>query len=149
MSPPTDRLKALSLRAPESSAAKLSSSLYSTPTTHAAPPRTTPGGSKSDEPKTLLKLVMCVCVPSRSDASDSLPDCSLPGSSVHGDSPGRNTGGGCHAPLQGILPTQRSNPSVLWLLHWQVGSLPRAPPGKGLEMSQPSSNLILKRTKTE
>ena len=29
-----------------------------------------------------------------------------PGSSVHGDSPGKNTGGGCHAHLQGILPTQ-------------------------------------------
>ena len=25
-------------------------------------------------------------------------DCSLPGSSVHGDSPGKNTGVGCHAP---------------------------------------------------
>ena len=27
-------------------------------------------------------------------------DCSLPGSSVHGDSPGKNTGVGCHALLQ-------------------------------------------------
>ena len=26
--------------------------------------------------------------------------------------------------LQGIFPTQRSNLSVLWLLHWQVDSLP-------------------------
>ena len=26
-------------------------------------------------------------------------DCSLPGSSVHGDSPGKNTGVGCHASL--------------------------------------------------
>ena len=35
--------------------------------------------------------------------SDSLPplvDCSLPGSSAHGDSPGKNTGVGCHALLQ-------------------------------------------------
>ena len=31
------------------------------------------------------------------------------GSSVHGDSPGKNTGVGCHAPLQGIFPTQGSN----------------------------------------
>ena len=30
-------------------------------------------------------------------------DCSLPGSSVHGDSPGKNNGVGCHALLQGIL----------------------------------------------
>ena len=32
-------------------------------------------------------------------------DCSLPGSSVHEDSPGKNTEVGCHALLQGILPT--------------------------------------------
>ena len=37
-------------------------------------------------------------------------DCSLPGSSVRGDSPGKNTGVGCHAFLQGIFPTQGSNP---------------------------------------
>ena len=30
-----------------------------------------------------------------------LADCSPPGSSVHGDSPGKNTGVGCHALLQG------------------------------------------------
>ena len=36
-------------------------------------------------------------------------DCSLPGSCVHGDSPGKNTGVGCHALLQGIFPTQGSN----------------------------------------
>ena len=45
-------------------------------------------------------------------------DCSPPGSSVHGDSPGKNTGVGCHV-LQGteglnpgIFPTQGSNPVV-------------------------------------
>ena len=31
------------------------------------------------------------------------------GSSVHGDSPGKNTGVGCHALLQGISPTQGLN----------------------------------------
>ena len=31
-------------------------------------------------------------------------NCSPPGSSVHGDSPGENTGVGCHALLQGIFP---------------------------------------------
>ena len=36
-------------------------------------------------------------------------DWSPPGSSVHGDSPGKNTGVGCHALLQGIFPTQGSN----------------------------------------
>ena len=39
-------------------------------------------------------------------------DCSPPGFPVHGDSPGKNSRVGCH------------------LLHWQVGSLPLAPPGK-------------------
>ena len=40
-------------------------------------------------------------------------DCSPPGSSVHGDSPGKNTGVGCHALLQGIFPTQGSKPGLL------------------------------------
>ena len=39
-------------------------------------------------------------------------DCSLPGSSVHGDSPGKNTRVGCHALLQGIFPIQGSNPGL-------------------------------------
>ena len=46
--------------------------------------------------------------------------CSLPGSSVHGDSPGKNTGVGCHALLQGIFPTQASNPGLphcRWILY--------------------------------
>ena len=40
-------------------------------------------------------------------------DCSPPGSSVHGDSPGKNTGVGCHALLQGSFPTQGLNPGLL------------------------------------
>ena len=32
-------------------------------------------------------------------------DCSSPGSSAHGDSPGKNTVVGCRALLQGIFPT--------------------------------------------
>ena len=40
-------------------------------------------------------------------------DCSWPGSSVHGDSPGKNTGVDCHALLQGIFPTQGLNPGLL------------------------------------
>ena len=39
-------------------------------------------------------------------------DCSLPGSSIHGDSPDKNTGVGCHALLQGIFPTKGSNPGL-------------------------------------
>ena len=59
-----------------------------------------------------------------------LMDCRLPGSSVHGDSPGKNTGLGYRAFLQGIFPTQGSNLHLLCLLHWQVGSLSPVPPGK-------------------
>ena len=57
-------------------------------------------------------LVVCVCClvthlcPTLCDAMDR----SLPGSSVHGDSPGKNTGVGCHDLFQGIFPTQGSNP---------------------------------------
>ena len=40
-------------------------------------------------------------------------DCIPPGSSVHGDSPGKNTGVGCYALLHGIFPTQGSNPGLL------------------------------------
>ena len=40
-------------------------------------------------------------------------DCSLHGSSVHGDSLGKSTGVGCHALLQGILPTQGLNLGIL------------------------------------
>ena len=42
-------------------------------------------------------------------------------------------GVGCHALLQGIFPTQGSNPHPLGLLHWQAGSLLLAPPGKPQE----------------
>ena len=55
---------------------------------------------------------------------------SPPGSSVHGDPPGKNTGVGCHALLQGIFPTQGLNPHLSYLLHWLLYSLPLAPPGK-------------------
>ena len=40
-------------------------------------------------------------------------DCSPPDSSVHGGSPGKDTGVGCHALLQGIIPTQGSNSGLL------------------------------------
>ena len=37
------------------------------------------------------------------------PGCSMPGFSIHGDSPDKNIGVGCHALLQGIFPTQGLN----------------------------------------
>ena len=48
-------------------------------------------------------------------------DCSPPGSSVHGDSPRKTIGVGCHALLQGIFPTQGSNPGLphcRWILYY-------------------------------
>ena len=39
-------------------------------------------------------------------------DCSLSGASVHGDSPGKNTGVSSHALLQEIFLTQGSNPGL-------------------------------------
>ena len=53
------------------------------------------------------------------------------------DSPGKNTGVGCLALLQGIFWTQGSNQHLLCLLHWQVGSLSLVPPGKPLNSSLP------------
>ena len=40
-------------------------------------------------------------------------DCRPPGSSVHGDSPGKNTGVGCLILLQEIFLTQGSNQGLL------------------------------------
>ena len=68
-----------------------------------------------------LQLCLILCDPM---------DYSPPGSSVHGDSPGKNIGVGCLALLLGIFPTQGSNLHLLHFLHWQVGSLPLVPPGK-------------------
>jgi len=59
-------------------------------------------------------LCVCVCLVTQSCPTLCDPmDCSLPGSSVHGDSPGKNTGMGFLALLQGIFPTQGSNPGLL------------------------------------
>ena len=64
------------------------------------------------------RLCVCVCVCVYAHAKSFLlcpalcdpMDCSLPGSSVHGDSPGKNPGVDCHFFLQGIFPSQGSNP---------------------------------------
>ena len=55
----------------------------------------------------------CVCLVAQSSLTLCNPlDYSPPGSSVHGDFPGKNTGMGCHTLLQGIFPTQGSNPGL-------------------------------------
>ena len=55
--------------------------------------------------------VLCLVTLSSLTLCDPM-DCSLPGSSVRGDSPGKNTGVGCHALLQEIFPTRGSNPGL-------------------------------------
>ena len=68
----------------------------------------------------IYRMCVCVCVCvcvwvymlSHSVMSDSLQPHSLPGYSVYGDSPGKNTRVGCHALLQGIFSTQGSNPGL-------------------------------------
>ena len=68
-----------------------------------------------------MELALCLCLVTQSCPTLCDPiDCSLPGSSVHGDSPGKNIGVGCHALLQGIFPTQGSNPDLplcRWILY--------------------------------
>ena len=63
-------------------------------------------------------------------------DWSPPGSSVQAplasDFPGKNTRVGCHSLLQGIFPTQGSNPR---LLHWQASSLPLSHQGSPSHVS--------------
>ena len=44
------------------------------------------------------------------------------------NSPGKNTGVGCHALLQGIFPTQGSNPDLQhcrWILYWLSHTCPK------------------------
>ena len=55
---------------------------------------------------------LCLFAQSCSTLCDSM-DSSLPDSSVHGDSLGKNIGVGCHTLLQGIFMTQGSNPGLL------------------------------------
>ena len=56
--------------------------------------------------------VLCLVAQSCPTLCDHM-DCSSPGTSVHDDYPGKNTGVGSHALLQGIFPTQGSNPGLL------------------------------------
>ena len=65
-----------------------------------------PGVPSAFEQKCVLVFQSCLilCDPM---------NCSLPGSSVHGDSPGKNTRVGRHSLLQEMFLTQGSNPGLL------------------------------------
>ena len=70
---------------------------------------------------------MCLVPQSCPTLCDPMDD-SPPGSSVHGESPSKNTRVRCHALLlQGIFPTQGSNPG---LPHCRQIPLPTEPSGK-------------------
>ena len=67
-----------------------------------------------------LNAMLCAVLSQSVVTLCDLMDCSLPGSSFHGDSQGKNPGVGFHALLQGIFPTQGSNPGLLhyrWILY--------------------------------
>ena len=65
----------------------------------------------------------CMCLVTQSCLTLCDPmDYSLLGSSIHRDSPGKNTGVGCHALIWGIFPTQGSNPGLLhcWWIPYRL-----------------------------
>ena len=67
----------------------------------------------------MLCCVQCLVTHWCRTLCDSM-DCSPRGSSVHRDSPGKNTAVGCHALLQGIFPIRGSNPGLphyRWILY--------------------------------
>ena len=59
------------------------------------------------------------------------------------NSPGKNTGVGCHALFQGIFPTQGLNPCLSFLLRWQVDSLPLGHLGSSRIKYQGNSTFFL------
>ena len=64
-------------------------------------------------------------------------DCSLLGSSLFMRFCRQEYCGGSPCPPPGDLPTQRSNLCLLYLLHWQAGSLLLAQPGKSQKYINP------------
>ena len=103
--------------------------------------------------KTLLISYTPVLSPSVMSNSLWPMDCSPPGSFVHGDSPGKNTGVVCHALSQGIFPTQGSSPGLphyRWILYhlrhqeaqeyqsWVAYHFSRGSSDPGIEPGSPS-----------
>ena len=77
-------------------------------------------GYVSDKVKVLVaQSCLILCDPT---------DCSPPGSSIHGDSPGKNTGVGSLSLLQGNFPTQELNWNFLHCRRILLGSEPPQKP---------------------
>ena len=75
---------------------------------------------KDQGSKAVENIGECVCSVNQSCPTLQFMDCTPSGSSVHGDSPGKSTGVGCHTLLQGTFPTQRLNPGLphcRWILY--------------------------------
>ena len=80
-------------------------------------------------PQLMSCAVLCWVAQSCPTLCDAI-DCSPASTSVHGNSPCKNTGMGCSALLQGIFPTQGTNPG---LPHCRR-SLPSEPPLNGKQL---------------
>ena len=69
--------------------------------------------ARCSEKVTVLVTPAVLCLVAQSCPTLGYPvDCGLPGTSVHRDSPGKDIEVGCDALLQGIFPTQGSNPGL-------------------------------------
>ena len=75
-----------------------------------------------------FKKALCLVAQSCSTLYDPM-DCSQPGFSGHGDSPGKNTGVGNLSLVQGIFLTQESNQSIAgrFFTSWATREAPRKP----------------------
>ena len=69
-------------------------------------------------------------------------DRSPPGFSVPEDSPGKNTGVGCHSLLQETLLTQGLNLSLLHHLHWQAGFFTTSATWEAQEEGMMKNNVV-------
>ena len=72
-------------------------------------------GSKQDQESG--RAALCLVIQSCLTLCEPM-DCSPPGSSVHVNSPGKNTGVCCHVLLQGIFPTQVSHVAGSFFTVW-------------------------------
>ena len=93
----------------------------------------------------LLDCMACACV-SRSVVSNSLWPHELQPTEIlcSWDSPGKNTGGGCHSLLQRIFPTQGLNSGLPQENLPQADSVPSEPPGKSRLYSSSIFNFLRK-----
>ena len=79
-----------------------------------------PGPEAQEEKKVKFHLVPCLVAQSCPTLCKPM-DCSPPGSSIHGDSPGNSTAVGCQALLQGLFPIQIFHIAGRFLTVWATG----------------------------